>query len=117
MGSTVGLAPELLRELLPVAAKVFWWGTPEESLQDVPRFVAQVMTFGDWRDVRTTMRLLGSEEFESVLGNPPRAFLTKNPGIIGTPTSGDTLCQHCRTGNYEVVPGSSGHPPRTPKEF
>src|SRR6266513_3809779 len=77
MGSTVGLAPELLRELLPVAAKVFWWGTPEESLQDVPRFVAQVMTFGDWRDVRTTMRLLGSEEFQSVLENAPTGVFDK----------------------------------------
>jgi len=71
MGSTAVLPVELISELVPVARKVFWYGTPEEALQDIGRFVAQVMTYGDWQDVRTTMRLLGSEQFEAVLDNPP----------------------------------------------
>ncbi len=67
----MGLAAEILPELLPVAAKVFWWGTPEQALQDQRRFVAQVMVYGDWQDVRTTLRLLGEGAFEAVLDEAP----------------------------------------------
>jgi hypothetical protein len=67
----VAVPPALQEALLPVAKKVFWWGTPEEALRNVHRFVAQVMTFGDWGDVQTTLRLLGEEVFEKVLETPP----------------------------------------------
>ena len=43
--------PRILRPaLLPVARRVFWWGQPEDWMQDVIRFTAQVMVFGDWSD-------------------------------------------------------------------
>ncbi len=64
-------ASGVLPELLPVAAKVFWWGTPEQALQDPRRFAAQVMTYGDWEDVRATLRLLGEAVFKAALDNPP----------------------------------------------
>src|SRR2546422_1097680 len=64
--------PQPLRDqLLPVARRVFWWGQPEEWLDDTIRFVAQVMTYGDWDDVRTTLRLLGDTAFSQTLTNPP----------------------------------------------
>jgi len=63
--------PHLRNDLLPVARKVFWWGKPEEWLDDTVRFVAQVMTYGDLDDVRTTLRLLGDKAFCQVLDNPP----------------------------------------------
>src|SRR5260221_11983647 len=71
MGSASAIAPDLKAECLPVAVKVFWWCTPEEGLQDLTRFVAQVMTFGDWEDVRRTMGILGEKAFEAVLDDPP----------------------------------------------
>ena len=57
--------------LLPVAKRVFWWGDPEEWLDDVRRFAAQVMTYGDWDDVVLTLKLLGNSAFQGVLDNPP----------------------------------------------
>jgi hypothetical protein len=67
-----GPIPKDLREqLLPVARRVFWWGQPEEWLDYAVRFTAQVMTYGDWDDVRTTHRLLGDEAFLEVPANPP----------------------------------------------
>ena len=57
--------------LLPVAARVFWWGTPEAWLDDLHRFTAQVMTFGDWNDTTLTLKLLGDSWFRQVLANPP----------------------------------------------
>jgi hypothetical protein len=58
-------------ELLPVVKRVFWWGTPEEWLEAPLRFFAQVMTYGDFDDVRTTLVLLGKDAFAHVLDNPP----------------------------------------------
>jgi hypothetical protein len=61
----------LPQELLPVARRVFWWGSPAEWLDMPLRFVAQVMTYGDWDDVRSTLDLLGGGAFIQVLDNPP----------------------------------------------
>jgi hypothetical protein len=67
-----GAVPLTVRaRLLPIAQRVFWWGKPEEWIEDTLRFVAQVMAYGDWEDVRTTLNLLGKEVFLDVLNNPP----------------------------------------------
>ncbi len=64
--------PERFRsDLLPVAKRVFWWGEPEEWLDDPMRFVAQVMTYGDWDDTSLVVRLLGESIFQQVLTDPP----------------------------------------------
>jgi hypothetical protein len=72
--------PGHLREqLFPVARRVFWWGRPEEWLDDTIRFVAQVMTYGRWDDVRITLQLLGDEVFCQTLSNaPPGVFDIKS---------------------------------------
>lgn len=57
--------------LLPIAKRVFWWGDPEEWLDDVIRFAAQVMTFGDWDDTVIVHRILGDELLRKVLQSPP----------------------------------------------
>jgi hypothetical protein len=62
---------EFRRALLPVARRVFWWGTPKEWLDDPIRFGAQVMTFGDWNDTALVAKLLGESFFEQVLDDPP----------------------------------------------
>lgn len=69
--SSQGVPPHLREALEPVARKVFWWGEPVEWLDDLPRFAAQVMTFGDLDDIANTLRWLGDEAFIAVLRNPP----------------------------------------------
>lgn len=64
--------PESLQSsLLPVARHVFWWGEPEAWLNDTNRFVAQVMTYGDWNDTVLTLKLLGDSAFKKTLKNAP----------------------------------------------
>jgi hypothetical protein len=64
--------PEKLHPvLLPVAHRVFWWGDAQAWLKDTSRFVAQVMTCGDWNDTFLTLTALGEETFKQVLTNPP----------------------------------------------
>jgi hypothetical protein len=69
--------PAMKEELSRVAAKVFWWGTTEEGLRDVHRFLAQVMTYGDWEDVTTTLRVLGKDGFRQTLENAPPGVFDK----------------------------------------
>ncbi len=65
--------------LLPVARRVFWWGQPEDWMQDVIRFTAQVMVFGDWSDTTLTWRLLSPSLFRQVLAQaPPGVFDPKS---------------------------------------
>lgn len=65
----------LRAQLLPIAQRVFWWGQPGEWLNNMHRFVAQVMTFGDWDDVRTALDALGEPVFRETLRvAPPGVF-------------------------------------------
>jgi hypothetical protein len=57
--------------LLEVSSRVLWWLTPEQGLEDTLRFVAQVMVFGTWDDVQTTLRIVGEANFRQVLSSPP----------------------------------------------
>jgi hypothetical protein len=72
--------PKHLRaRLAPVARRVFWWGTPQEWLEDVIRFTAQVMTYGDLEDVNITLGALGEQAFKETLRNaPPGVFDVKS---------------------------------------
>jgi hypothetical protein len=66
------VVPEDARPLLlPIAKRVFWWGDPEDWLDDAIRFAAQVMTFGDWDDTVAVWRILGDEVLRQVLRSPP----------------------------------------------
>ena len=65
------LSPQVQAALLPVTARVFWWGNPQAWLNDPARLAAQVMTYGDWNDTVLTQELLGEALFKAVIKNPP----------------------------------------------
>jgi len=67
----IAVPGHLRAQLAPVARRVFWWGDPEEWLEDAVRFVAQVMTWGDWDETHLTLRLLGEPLFHQALRTPP----------------------------------------------
>ncbi len=50
---------------------MFWWGNPDEWLDDATRFAAQVMAVGDWDDTTLLARMLGESLFQQVLADPP----------------------------------------------
>jgi hypothetical protein len=71
-GKTPIRVPDQVRPaLLAVASRVFWWGNPDEWLDDSVRFAAQVMTFGDWDDTKLVSQMLGDSIFQQVLADPP----------------------------------------------
>jgi hypothetical protein len=74
-----GVPEELRPSLIPIARRVFWWGEPEAWLNDINRFAAQVMTYGDWNDTMKTLDLLGDSVFlQTLKAAPPGVFDIKS---------------------------------------
>jgi hypothetical protein len=61
--------------LSSLARRLFWWKAPEEALADRHRFLAQVMTFGTWRDIEEARRHWPAKAFRDALEHaPPGVF-------------------------------------------
>jgi hypothetical protein len=58
-------------ELEHIAARVFWWKSPQEALADPRRFLAQVMVYGTTEDVVKDRRHFGDDDLRSVLADAP----------------------------------------------
>jgi hypothetical protein len=54
-------------DLLPLARKYIWWQSPERTLRDHRRFIAQVMDIGSHADVEALRAALGDEAFKLAL--------------------------------------------------
>lgn len=69
---TASVPDARLRDL---AVRLFWWKSPDEALADRRRFLAQVMTFGDWADVQCVVEIHGEAALRAVLTDaPPGVF-------------------------------------------
>jgi len=58
-------------ELNRLAAELEWWQTPEVSLGNPRRFLAQVMTLGTWQEVQLVKAELGWDAFKDALLHAP----------------------------------------------
>jgi hypothetical protein len=52
-----------------IAKELFWWQTPEVSLANPRRFLAQVMTLGTRQDVQLVKEAFGGDAFKDALLN------------------------------------------------
>lgn len=64
-------------ELVRVARKVVWYEAPEQTLGDLPTFLAHVMIYGSPTDVAEVERHVPPEEFRRVLENAPAGVFTQ----------------------------------------
>ncbi len=63
------------RELMALARRLFWWKQTEDALADHNRFLAQLMTYGTWRDILEARRHFGETAFRETLQQaPPGVF-------------------------------------------
>ncbi len=61
--------------LLDLAAKLFWWKSPDAALAEERRFLAQAMTFGSWKDMELVRSVYGMDALRAVLADaPPGVF-------------------------------------------
>ena len=70
------LAPPYPVELIRVARKVVWYDNPDQTLGDLPTFLAHVMVYGSPADVAAVEKFVPAEEFRNVLENAPAGLFT-----------------------------------------
>jgi hypothetical protein len=58
-------------QIKSIAQQVMWWQSPDVTLANPRRFLAQVMTLGTWREVQATKAAYGWEAFKDALGHAP----------------------------------------------
>ena len=73
MTLNVPYPPDLLR----IARKVVWYDQPEQTLEDLDTFLANLMVYGSPMDVAVTGQYVPVEEFRRVLENAPAGLFTQ----------------------------------------
>jgi hypothetical protein len=57
-------------ELLAVAKRIFWFGTPEEALEFPSRFLTYAMTYASDEDIDIVRKYFSDDDFKTALNNP-----------------------------------------------
>jgi hypothetical protein len=70
-------------ELLAVAKRIFWFGTPEEALEFPKRFLTYAMTYASDEDIEILRKYFSDDDFKATLDDPHLGFSTKVHGPNG----------------------------------
>src|ERR1700674_4960534 len=57
-------------ELLAVAKRIFWFGTPEEALEFPKRFLTYAMTYASDEDIEILRKYFNDDDFRAALDDP-----------------------------------------------
>jgi len=57
-------------ELLAVAKRIFWFGTPEEALEFPKRFLTYAMTYASDKDIEILRKYFSDDDFRATLDDP-----------------------------------------------
>jgi len=57
-------------ELLAVAKRIFWFGTPEEALEFPARFLTYAMTYASDEDIAIIKKYFSDADFTAALDDP-----------------------------------------------
>lgn len=57
-------------ELLAVAKRIFWFGTPEEALEFPTRFLTYAMTYATNEDIEILRKYFSDDDFKAALDDP-----------------------------------------------
>lgn len=69
-------------KLKTIATKLIWWQTPEVSLRDPRRLVAQVMNLGTWDDVKFAQNHFGLAAFRDALDHAQPGWFEQDSWVI-----------------------------------
>jgi hypothetical protein len=57
-------------DLLAVAKRIFWFGTPEEALEFPKRFLTCAMAYTSDEDIEILRKYFSDDDFRATLDNP-----------------------------------------------
>src|SRR5437016_3739297 len=70
-------------ELLAVAKRIFWFGTPEEALEFPKHFLTYAMTYASDEDIEILRKYFNDDDFRATLDIPRPGFSTEAHGPNG----------------------------------
>jgi hypothetical protein len=70
-------------ELLAVAKRTFWFGTPEEALEFPKRFLTYAMTYAADEDIEILRKYFTDDDFKATLDDPAPGIFDQAPGPNG----------------------------------
>src|SRR5258708_2610118 len=70
-------------DLLAVAKRIFWFGTPGEALEFPKRFLTYAMTYASDEDIEILRKYFTDDDFKAALDDPAPGFSTEAPGPNG----------------------------------
>ncbi len=65
-------------ELLAVAKRIFWFGTPEEALEFPSRFLTYAMTYASDRDIEILRKYFSDADFKAALDDPASGIFDRS---------------------------------------
>jgi hypothetical protein len=90
-------------ELLAVARRIFWLGTPEEALEFPLRFLTNAMTYASDEDIEILRKYFDDDDFRAALDDP--AVWDFRPKLVGEMES--TLRSHPSSATSEATDSRS----------
>src|SRR5260370_29267829 len=70
-------------DLLTVAKRIFWFGTPEEALEFPKRFLTYAMTYASDQGIEILRKYFSDDNFKATLDDPHPGFSTEAPAPNG----------------------------------
>lgn len=89
-------------ELLAVAKRIFWFGTPEEALEFPSRFLTYAMTYASDEDIAILRKYFSDADFTAALDNPAPGILTEPPGPNGMNVTGALPFHRCPDAGFQA---------------
>src|SRR5258708_20348743 len=65
-------------ELIAVAKRIFWFGTPEEALEFPSRFLTYAMTYASDEDIEILRKYFSNADFKAALDDPALGIFDLN---------------------------------------
>src|SRR5258708_19722490 len=65
-------------DLLAVAKRIFWFGTPEEALEIPKRFLTYAMTYASDQDIEILRKYFSDDDFKAALGDPAPGIFNRS---------------------------------------
>jgi hypothetical protein len=65
-------------DLLAVAKRIFWFGTPEEALELPKRFLTYAMTYASDQDIEILRKYFSDDDFKATLDDPAPGIFNRS---------------------------------------
>ena len=89
-------------ELLAVAKRIFWFGTPEEALEFPIRFLTYAMTYASDEDIEILKKYFSDDELKAALDDPAPGIVDQRSWTNGINATAVLPSPRFRSGGFQA---------------